>query len=247
MPKEEVRRHFEAIAGDYDRWKERASYYYDLLINIYREVVPPGAGILEIGCGTGTLLSRLAPSRGVGIDISPAMVAIAREKHPGLIFRVADAEEFDPGETFDFVIVPDVVEHLADPEAMLRAARRCCRPDTRVIVTSVNPLWAPVLHVAERLGLKMPEGEHRWLPERALASLAREAGFTVSASYGRILCPKRVPLLAAPLNRAAARFRFLAPFCLTQVMVLAPRIDGSLHDPGRYQSGGAARGEKSET
>jgi len=223
MPKSDVRNHFERIAGEYDRWKEKSEYYYRLLGGIYRKRIPEGVSVLEIGCGTGTLLHALRPSRGLGVDISPAMVEIAAAKFPSLAFRVADAEAFDPGETFDYVIVPDVVEHLSDAGAMFRSARKSCHARTRVIVTSVNPLWAPVLHFAERLGLKMPEGEHRWLPAEELRRLAGEARFDMAEFSGGILCPKEIPLLASALNRAAERFAFLRPACLTQVLVFTPR------------------------
>ena len=223
MGKDRVRQHFETIAGEYDRWKERSSYYYELLAGIYREFVPPGATVLEIGCGTGTLLHSLSPRRGVGVDLSPGMVEIAASKHPALTFLVADAEKLDLGETFEFVIVPDVIEHLSDVGAMFRAVRRHCGQGSRIIVTSVNPLWAPVLHLAERLGLKMPEGEHRWLSSRELNALAENAGFIRDGEHGRILLPKRVPLLASFLNGFAVRVRSARPLCLTQVLVLSPR------------------------
>lgn len=225
MPKEEVRKHFEEIAGDYDRWKEKAAYYYELLAGICREFVPPGRSVLEVGCGTGTLLSRLAPGRGVGVDISPRMVEIAAARHPDLRFLVADAEDLRVDETFDFVVVPDVVEHLADPGAMFRSVRRCCRPDSRVVVTCVNPLWAPVLHLAERLGMKMPEGEHRWLPEREIAAIAAEAGFALETFVGRILLPKEVPLLSDALNRLAARLPLARSLCLVHVFAFRPRSE----------------------
>jgi 2-polyprenyl-3-methyl-5-hydroxy-6-metoxy-1,4-benzoquinol methylase len=151
------------------------------------------------------------------------MVEIAAAKFPSLSFRLADAEAFDPGETFDYVIVPDVVEHLSDLGAVFRSVRKSCHARTHVIVTSVNPLWAPVLHFAERLGLKMPEGEHRWLPAEELRKLAGDAWFDLAEFSGRILCPKEVPLLAGPLNWAAERFAFLRPACLTQVLVFTPR------------------------
>lgn len=225
MPKEEIRSHFESIAGDYDAWKAKSSYYGALLAEIYREHVPPGASVLEIGCGTGTLLASLAPRRGVGVDFSGRMVAIASAKFPDLSFVAADAERLDLGETFDFVVVPDVIEHLADVAAMLRSARGCCGPGGRVIVTSVNPLWAPVLHLAERLGMKMPEGEHRWLSAAALCRAAREAGLDAVSVEGRILFPVRVPALSALLNRAA-RLPFLRALCLLQVLALRPRQRG---------------------
>jgi len=219
MPKEEVRAHFDGIAGEYDRWKEKSAYYYRLLAEIYRKRIPEGASVLEIGCGTGALLHALRPSRGLGVDISPAMVEIATEKFPSLAFRVADAEAFDPEETFDFVIIPDVVEHLSDVGAMFRSVRNCCHAGTRVIVTSVNPLWAPVLYCAERFGQKMPEGEHRWLPAKDLRRLAAEARLGLTELSGTILFPKKIPLLADALNRTAERFAFLRPLCLTQVLV----------------------------
>jgi ubiquinone/menaquinone biosynthesis C-methylase UbiE len=219
--KDGVRLHFEEIADDYDDWKRKASYYYSELAGIYREFVPEGASVLEVGCGTGTLLASLHPRRGLGIDVSERMVAIAAAKFPALSFVAADAERFDPGETFDFVIVPDVIEHLGDVPAMFRSVRRCCHDGSRVIVTCINPLWAPVLHAAERLGMKMPEGEHKWLPARTLEAMAERAGFATASSRGRILLPKRVPLLSALLNRAA-RLPFLAPVDLLLVLEFAP-------------------------
>jgi len=220
--KETVRDHFESIADGYDRWKQRSSYYYELLAGAYREIVPPDATVLEIGCGTGTLLASLRPRRGVGVDISPKMIGIASAKFPNLDFLVADAESLDLGETFEYLIAPDVIEHLADVGAMFRSARRHCRPGARVIVSSVNPLWAPILHLAERLGLKMPEGDHRWLSSRVLRGLADAAGLALREEHGRILCPKRIPAIAGPLNRLAARRSALRPLCLIQVIVLTP-------------------------
>lgn len=223
MPKDDVRTHFEEIAGDYDRWKEKSAYYYHLLAEIYRERVPEGSSVLEIGCGTGTILASLAPARGVGVDVSPKMVEIAAAKFPSLSFCVADAEAFDPGERFDYVIVPDVIEHLSDPGAMFRSVGKACRVGTRVIVSCVNPLWAPVLHLAERWKLKMPEGEHRWLPAGEIRRLAGDAGFDLVEISGRILCPKEIPILAPLLNRAAERLPLLRSACLVQVLILTPR------------------------
>jgi hypothetical protein len=70
--------------------------------------------------------------------------------------------------------------------------------------------------------MKMPEGEHRWLPADELRRMARDAGLDLAEYSGRILCPKAIPLLAAALNSLAERQSFLRSACLTQVLVFTP-------------------------
>jgi len=225
VDRRDVTEHFDRLAEDYDAWKEKASYYYDLLADIYRGIIPEGSSVLEIGCGTGTLLSIVRPARGVGVDISPKMIAIAAARHPGYRFLVADASALRLSETFDYVMIPDVIEHLADIPGTFQALLGICHPGTRVVLTCVNPLWAPVLHLAERLKMKMPEGDHRWLPKREIVRIARDRGFTLAVHRGRILLPKRIPLLSSLLNRLAEKVEGLAPVCLTHVYVFT--IGGS--------------------
>lgn len=214
-----VTEHFDGLAAEYDAWKGKASYYYGLLAGIYRRIIPEGSSVLEIGCGTGTLLAATRPARGVGVDISPKMIEIAAARHPAYRFLVADAAALRLSETFDYVMIPDVIEHLADVPGMFRALQGICHPGTRVVLTCANPLWEPVLELAERLKLKMPEGDHRWLPKREIVRIAGDAGFRLAAHRGAILLPKKVPVLSFLLNGLADRAGWLAPFCLTHVYV----------------------------
>ena len=66
VDRRDVTEHFDRLAGEYDAWKEKASYYYDLLADIYRGIIPEGSSVLEIGCGTGTLLAGSGPPAGSG-------------------------------------------------------------------------------------------------------------------------------------------------------------------------------------
>ncbi len=56
----EVERHFDSLAGSYDRIKkEKNSYYYRALIETVRAIVPPGKKVLDIGTGTGEILKEI--------------------------------------------------------------------------------------------------------------------------------------------------------------------------------------------
>src|SRR6185369_7862668 len=84
----------DGFADERDRWREKNAYYYRSIEELVRFVVPAGARVLEVGCGTGDLLAALQPSVGVGIDASPRMIERARHKHSRaeLTFVVDDGE-----------------------------------------------------------------------------------------------------------------------------------------------------------
>ena len=69
--------HWDSVAKKRDHWRGMGKWYHRRLIEIYRYLVNPNQRILEIGCGTGGLIARLQPSRGVGIEFSAEMIARA--------------------------------------------------------------------------------------------------------------------------------------------------------------------------
>ena len=225
MSADPVGRHFDLIAPDYDRWKRRARRYYGALKSTLREVVPPGRRVLEVGCATGDILAALEPSEGVGLDISPAMIELATRKHPGMRFLVADIMRGPLEERFDYVVAADVAEHVPDVTRLMRAMGAMLSDGGRLVVVTANPAWSPVLHLAERLGLKMPEGDHTWRSREDLVSAARLAGLR-EVSFGRsLLVPKDVPGLRA-LDTAPWASRLRARYGLIQRGEFAP--DGAL-------------------
>ncbi len=79
---------------------------------------PGAASVLELGCGTGSILARLAPGPTlVGLDRSPEMLAIAASKVPGARLIEGDMASFSLGERFDVVVcVFDSLNHLVEFE-----------------------------------------------------------------------------------------------------------------------------------
>src|SRR5687768_12015799 len=74
----------DAMADRRDAFRRKNAYYHQEVERLAKFFIPKGASVLEIGCSTGDLLAALEPSRGVGVDISPRTIDIAREKHPHL-------------------------------------------------------------------------------------------------------------------------------------------------------------------
>lgn len=209
------------FADERDRWRARNRAYYRSIERLARFVVPEGASVLEIGCGTGDLLAAVKPSRGVGIDVSPKMIARARAKHPKLEWIVDDAEELSAlaGRTFDYVILSDVVGMLHDVWKAFRALRQVCHPRTRVLVTYYNFVWEPLLRAGERLGRKMPIPQQNWLGMQDLENLLGLNHFQIIRKGTAQLVPVDVPLLAPLANRWLAQLPGVRHFALTQFFV----------------------------
>ena len=214
---------YEQLAEQRDQWRSKNAAYYRNLERLVRFVVPEGADVLEVGSSTGDLLAALRPARGMGIDISPSLVSLAKRKHPNLEFIVADAEKMDApqltGRTFDYVVMSDVVGQLHDVWSAFRALRRVCHPRTRIIITYYNFVWEPLLKLGERLGQKMPIPQQNWLGMRDLSNLLELNHFEIIRSGTAQLMPAHVPLVAPLANRFLAQSPGLRHLALTQYFV----------------------------
>jgi len=182
-------------------------FYQRLLERYYRFLVPPGVRVLEVGCGAGHLLAAVQPSRGVGIDFSPTIVAAARKNYPNLTFHVAAAGEFATNEKFDYIILSDLANDLPDVQATLEWLRQFATPRTRIVLNFFNNLWRPILNVLERAGAKSPTPLQNWLSASDMQNLLRLAGWELVKQETHILFPENVPILEDVFNR------WLAPLC----------------------------------
>lgn len=222
--KQTIVKRFDTLAKKRGQWIERNRYYYDDQARYCRFLIPEGLSVLELGCGTGDLLNALKPGRGVGVDFSFGMIHAAKKKYPHIDFRREDIEELEPwGETFDAIILSDVVGHLEDIEETFRRLRPFCRPDTRVIVSYYNFLWEPVLKLGELVGLKMPQHHQNWLSSEDISNLLELSRFQVVKTESRLLIPKKIPLLSAFINRYLAPITGIRLFCLCRYIVARPR------------------------
>jgi 2-polyprenyl-3-methyl-5-hydroxy-6-metoxy-1,4-benzoquinol methylase len=215
--------HFEAIAADYDAWKARNRYYHDQVMRAAAARIPAGARVVEVGCGTGDVLASLQPSWGLGIDISPAMIGLARSKWAGrATFSFLENREvvtpLDPPP--DFILAADVVEHVEDPVAFAAFLGDLAGPRTKVVIQMANLLWEPILLLLEKLGLKMPEGPHHRRSFAAWQRILEAHGFSVSDRRFFCLLPHR---LFDPVNRLVEGWPLVSRFAIIETFIAERR------------------------
>lgn len=144
--------------------------------------------ILDLGCGPGELGARAAKlgHRVTGVDATESEGVRDRLE----AFYLADLSQGIPDEVgtgYDVVVLADVIEHVADPEALLRAARARLRPGGRVVLSVPNAAhWYPRARMATGLfgydqrGI-LDETHLRFFTRRTLRHLVARAGFDILA------------------------------------------------------------------
>lgn len=151
-------------------WDKQASGYdrrslkvfksaYDLSIQKARAILSPDQKVLEIGCGTGIISLGIAPfvESVVGTDISPQMIAVAKRKAENLSianaeFRVCDGYSLPyDSETFDAVLLFNVLHFVKESTALLHEAHRLLKPFGHLV--SATDCYAEPVPLPFRIGL----------------------------------------------------------------------------------------------
>ena len=138
--------------------------------------------LLDLGTGTGRILEVFSPRirRGLGIDLSKEMLAVARAKlesaditncrvRYGDIYRLAVEEA-----SVDVVTIHHVLHFLDDPAAVVKDAVRALRPGGRILIVDFSPHQVETLrdvHAHRRLGFANEE-VNSWLARTGAHTLA---------------------------------------------------------------------------
>ncbi|MBM4223667.1 MAG: methyltransferase domain-containing protein [Gammaproteobacteria bacterium] len=126
----------------------RGTQYRWSIYETFFATVPQGARVLDVGCGSLVETHFMAKSgmRVTGIDLDSGKLEAFRERydwtglHPPDLRPMSLQDLARAGESFDAVTAFDVIEHLEDLEAGLRAIRAVLRPGGLVFITTPNGL-----------------------------------------------------------------------------------------------------------
>lgn len=208
--------------ADRRRNSSPAAYYHRRLTKIYQFLVPPGQKVLEIGCATGDLLSRLRPSLGVGVDLSGQMVKRGAKRHQEIHFIQGDAHHLCINKKFDVIILSDLVNDLWDVQGVVEEIRKIAAPRTRIIINTYSRLWELPLTVAQNIGLATRLLPQNWLTVEDLTGLLKIADIEVIRHWAEMLWPLNTPFLSRFFNRFVAKIWPFRYFDLVNFIISRP-------------------------
>lgn len=164
--------------------------------------MPSGGRVLDVGCGRGTLLSRLAEAgyESHGVEMSPhATLGIDPRVQVRIAPRLVDAR-YDAA-FFDQVVLWHVLEHLADPRETLQEIRRILKPGGDVVVAVPNfSSWQARCAGPAWFHLDLPRHLYHF-PLPALKRLLAVCGFRCESEHHFSLRQNPIGWIQSALNR----------------------------------------------
>jgi SAM-dependent methyltransferase len=208
----EQRQHalYAAVAHEYDDVFPRhiAEHYIDKRTNLIKSLLPFGGLVLDVGCGTGQLGAAIA-SEGFdvfGVDLSPSMVAKARERGlVGTFAAITTALPFADA-SFDLALTVATLHHLETPArvaATVHEMGRIVKQGGFVVLwdhNPANPYW-PILMKR----VPQDSGDERLVPRSELLRDTRAAGLDVHRVFRSGFTPDFLPARLAGVWRWVER------------------------------------------
>jgi SAM-dependent methyltransferase len=193
----------------YFDWHEQPGYWRDVTRHF-----APDAELLDVGCGSAWLADHF--SRYTGVDGSPEAVSAAGAKSRHVLLADVDRELPFEDQSFDAAILKDLLEHVADPTAVVREVRRVVRPGGRVFASSPDAqrwVWDDYTH-------------RRPFTRKAFRLLFADQGFAIEQlGYESVMPGTGIISAKMPNNRRPLPLRLAAslPLVRRNVWVLARR------------------------
>ena len=199
--------------------------------------LPAGARVVDLGCGSGVFTNVLQQRgyRCTGVDLSPTLIKIAREKYPGIDFLEGDIEKLPfPDGQFDGVLLSGVLHHLPELSRCATEVMRILRPGGKYFAFDPNRMNPFMYLYRDRSSpfyssVGVTENERPVLAGQ-IATIFRAAGFRTGTEF-----------------MSGLKYRYIASGKVRWLLPLYNVIDGLVFAPGfmrRFRAFVLSYGEK---
>ena len=165
-------------------------YLYPSVSRLLQDL-PPGAVVLDAGCGNGSFLALFQDRNWSlhGSDLSPSGIAVARETFPNIDFFLADGQDIYADflatvGPVDVVLSTEVIEHIYDPRGFLRNCFELLKPGGALILTTPyhgyfkNLMLAITGKMDHHFTVLWDHGHIKFWSRKTLSQALLETGFT---------------------------------------------------------------------
>jgi 2-polyprenyl-3-methyl-5-hydroxy-6-metoxy-1,4-benzoquinol methylase len=117
------------------------AYYASTRDDVIDALPRPVGAVLDVGCGSGGVaegLRRAGATRLTGIEVVPEQAELARARYDHVVAAPVERALVQVEGPFDTILCLDVLEHLVDPEQVLRDLHEVAAPDARLQVSLPN-------------------------------------------------------------------------------------------------------------
>ncbi len=190
-----IQKDYAAFASVYERkWAAFLNETREWVLNHYPENIPQDTKILDLGCGTGEMLSQIYNHHSqailTGIDGTEEMLALARKKLQQATFYKKNIEDLGSlKEKFDIVMSLNVLHHLSDPTQHIANLDRLCTKDGTVFLCDFA-IDTVGMKIAELYWQFFHPAHNRSFPSKKLESLLQQ-NTALKITHKDILKPDR--------------------------------------------------------
>jgi demethylmenaquinone methyltransferase/2-methoxy-6-polyprenyl-1,4-benzoquinol methylase len=178
---------YDTIADKYDQTADgrfTADFKKELLklCTVYS-----GDKILDVGCGNGSLIyeiSRKANVQAYGVDLSPNMIEICRQRYADIVFEVSSGEKLSFADnSFNLLTICCVLHHLHNADNFVKEARRVLRQDGLLIIGEPWFPWGIRQLTDWIISPLMRAGDNKIFSHERLKHLILSHGFEIIEIY----------------------------------------------------------------
>ena len=185
--KEQVADFYDKMWDDFEKknWSKPNSRHRTIFKNLKKAGMQTNATVLEIGCGIGSLsrliIAYLRDGFFTGADISPQTIEFLKRKFAGnnkADFVVTDMADFKYPKKFDFVVFPDVLEHIPAEahDVIFKTLKNLVHENSVILINNPEPLALEWVHKNKPEWLQIIDQP---LHVNHFAKLAYENGFYI--------------------------------------------------------------------
>jgi len=157
--KEKTRRAYEKVGTEYDSWywskssrELREGLRKKVIRTIKGSMPAKKPSILDVGCGTGYLVSDLRELGSyTGVDFASEMINVCKTRFPKERFKLGDADDLPFKEnSFDLIVCFWTFHHFTNPERVMSEFRRVLKPGGKIIIATFRKAsWNPLVWLAD--------------------------------------------------------------------------------------------------